>query len=335
MTAISEKTVLLFFEEYEVDRFVPGDRYLKRLVRPLHAALTGRRHRISGFARAYRMLVDALRRQGYDVRSNEHRLARRNPRHPVGIFGYPSLLEGWTLPNPAVLGVGLYDHPALAPGLMDDPRNRSYLVSSEWMRAMFARHYGDRVGLWFAGIDVAEWHDTRNDAKDVDILVYDKIRQDRDHFDRELVNPIMERLAARGLRVESLRYGQYDRAGYRAALSRARGLLYLSPSETQGIAYQEAMASNVPVLAWENGLWLDSRRPRWEAEPVRASSVPYFSPECGETFGGIGDFDAALDRFRGGLGGYEPRAYVARELSPERSAEMYMDHYRRAALPAG
>ncbi|HYW07946.1 MAG TPA: hypothetical protein VE913_13380 [Longimicrobium sp.] len=335
MTAISETTVLLFFEEYEVDRFIPGDRYLKRLVRPLHAALTGRRHRISGFARAYRMLVDALRRQGYDVRSNDYRLARRNPRHPVGIFGYPSLLEGWKLPNPAVLGVGLYDHPSLAPRLMDDPRNRSYLVSCEWMREMFAPHYGDRVGLWFAGVDVAKWHDTRNDAKEVDILVYDKIRQHRDHFHRDLVNPIMERFAARGLRVESIRYGEYDHAGYRAALSRARALLYLSPSETQGIAYQEAMASNVPVLAWDNGFWLDPRRAEFTPHPVPASSVPYFAPECGEKFSGIGDFDAALDRFWGGLGGYQPRAYVARELSPVRSAEMYMDHYRRAAIPTG
>jgi len=334
MAAISENTVLLYFQEYEVDRFIPGDRYLKRIVRPLHARLTGRRHRVSGFGRAYLMLVDALRRRGYDVRLNDQGLARRNPEHPVGLFGYPTLLERWKLPNPAVLGVGLYDHPGLAPTLMDDPRNRSYLVSSEWMREMFAPYYGDKVGLWFAGIDVAEWTDTRDHAKDIDFLVYDKIRQDREHFDRELVNPLLERLAARGLRVVTLRYGEYDRRGYRAALSRARGLLYLSPSETQGIAYQEAMASNVPVLAWDNGFWLDPRRADFEPGPVRASSVPYFGPRCGERFTGIGDFDAALDRFQGSLGGYDPRDFVARELSPERSADAYMEYYRGAARPA-
>ncbi|HEX2095169.1 MAG TPA: hypothetical protein VHG28_22415, partial [Longimicrobiaceae bacterium] len=118
MSRLTDRTVLLFYKEYERDRWFPGDRYLKRVVRPVYARLTGRRQRVSGFLVAYRLLVEALRRQGYDVRCNAYRLARRHPEHPVGLFGYPHLLEGWDLPNPAVLGPGLYDHPRLAPDLM-------------------------------------------------------------------------------------------------------------------------------------------------------------------------------------------------------------------------
>ncbi len=330
MPAPDDRTVLLFYREYEVDKWVPGDRYLKRVVRPLHARLTGRRHRVSGFRVAFDLLVEALRRRGCDVRVNDRRTARRHPEHPVGLFGYPSLLEGWDLPNPAVLGPGLYDHPSLAPDLMRDPRHRAYLVSCEWMRRMFARWYGEEAcRVWFAGIDVARWPDVRGRAKDVDVLVYDKVYFDRDRREAELLGPVRERLAARGLRTHALRYGFYDRDEYREALARSRCMLFLSANETQGLACQEAMASGVPVLAWDQGFWDDG--PRFEPEPVPASSVPYFAPECGERFRDLAGFDPALDRLLSGLDGYDPRGYVERELSLERSADAYLACYAQAA----
>ena len=328
---LGEKTVLLFYKDYEQDKWIPGDRALKRLVRPIYQRLTGRKPRVSGFLVAYLRLVKALRCSGYDVRLNDYRAARRNPGHPVGLFGYPRLLEGWKLPNPAVLGPGLYDHPKMAPRLMEDERNRAYLVCSEWVRELFARYYGDAVRIWFAGIDAALWDDTRSHPKDVDVLVYDKVYWDRERYEPELVNPVVERLERRGLKVLVLRYGTYDHQAYKRALSRSRSMLFLCANETQGLAYQEALVSNVPVLAWDQGWWQDPRRPEWEAEPVPASSVPYFNEECGEKFRSLEEFDAAFERFWENLEGYAPRDYVTRELSLERSAEAYMACYAEAA----
>jgi hypothetical protein len=334
MSGLSDRTVLLFFRGFETDRWLPGDRYLKRIVRPLYNRFT-RRQKITGFEMAFQLLAKALERRGYDVRRNAYGLARRNPGHPVGLFGYPHLLEGWDLPNPAVLGPGLYDHPTLAPELMRDERFRFYLVSSEWMRRMFAPFYGDACVLWFAGIDAEKWPDRRGERKDIDVLVYDKIRWERERYEPELLEPVLASLARRGLRTESVRYKEYDHAVYRELLGRSRAVLFLCEHETQGIAYQEALASNVPVLAWDNGFWLDPNRAKYEPEPVPASSVPYFSPECGERFRDAGEFEAALDRFWANLDRYEPRRYVTRELSLERSADAYMDYYTRAAaVPA-
>jgi hypothetical protein len=332
MPELGENTVLLFYREHESDTLVPGDRHLKRLIRPLYHRLT-RRQKVSGFLVWYQLLVKALRAQGLDVRHNDFRLARRNPRHPVGLIGYPEILRGWSLPNPAVLGPGLVDHPKLAPELMRDPRFRSYVVTCGWMRELFAPYYGaERVVSWYAGIDLAEWPDTRGQAKDVDVLVYDKIRWNRDRMVPELLDPLLRALAARGLRVESVRYKEYDHAVYRELLGRSRAMVFLCEHETQGMAYQEALASNVPILAWDNGFWLDPHRAEWEDLPVPASSVPYFSAECGERFRGAGELEEALERFWGRLDGYTPRAFVARELSQKGSAELYMRHYRAAAV---
>jgi glycosyltransferase involved in cell wall biosynthesis len=97
------------------------------------------------------------------------------------------------------------------------------------------------------------------------------------------------------------------------------------------MAYQEAMASNVPILAWDQGYWLDPNRDQWEERPVPASSVPYFSPDCGERFTSAADFAPALDRLWAKLNEYAPRGYVGEQLSLRESAERYLAAYQDAA----
>jgi hypothetical protein len=325
-----DKTVLLFFADVERDTFVKNDRHVRRLLRRYYHAFK-KGQRVSGFGVAFMLLTRALESQGYRVVVNDRALARRMPQYPVGIAGYPQILDGWDLPNPAVLGPGLLDHPNLSPRLMEDPRFRSYIVPSEWMRAVFEKSYPRRCVLWYAGIDIGQWPDLGAEPKDVDVLVYEKILWDRARKEPAVLEPILGELRRRGLRIEVLRYGRYLLEDYRALLRRSRSMLFLCEHETQGLAYQEAMASNVPILAWDQGLWLDPQRLRYETEPVRASSVPYFAPQCGETFTGVDDFQAVLDRFLARLGSYTPRRYVAENLSLESSARRYWEAYVAAA----
>ncbi len=68
---------------------------------------------MSGLQIWFLALRTALERAGHRVVVNDYALARRNPRYPVGIAGYPHILGRWTLPNPAILGPGLIDHPTI------------------------------------------------------------------------------------------------------------------------------------------------------------------------------------------------------------------------------
>src|SRR4029077_1716509 len=113
----------------------------------------------------------------------------------------------------------------------------------------------------------------------------------------------------------------------RRLLQRSRALVFLCEHETQGIAYQEALASNVPVLAWDNGYWLDPLLCRGSDKMIPASSVPFFSAECGERFTELMGFEAALSRFLERLPSMQPRRYVIENLSMERSAEIYAKVY--------
>jgi glycosyltransferase involved in cell wall biosynthesis len=321
-----QKIVLLFFKNYEADSFVKYDRYLKRLLRPLYQKLH-RRQKKSGFAVSFELMCRALRGSGYTVRINDYRTARKNPAYPVGIVGFPSILENWTLPNPAVLGPSLYDHPRLAPDLLKDPRFRKYAVLAPWTLDVYKPVYGDACFTWFAGIDLDAWPDLSGHPKSFDFLVYDKIRWDHDALKKAMIDPIVATLKQKGLTFRLLRYAMHDHDTYRTALAEARGLLFLCEHETQGLAYQEAMASNVPVFAWDNGFWADPLWKRFGEAPPPASSVPFFSPACGETFRDMTQFDAALDRFMAKRESYAPRGYVRTHLSLERSAGLYADQY--------
>jgi hypothetical protein len=326
------RDVLIFFEDRDRDTFVAGDRRLRRKLRKTVGLFRPHKQRVTGFEVSFNLLRRALERAGQTVHVNDFRLARRHPHFPVTVCGYTHILDRWDLPNPAVLGPGLYDHPKQSPQLMQDPRFRSYLMLCGWMKDMFATIY-DPSGLrmWFGGIDLAEWPDTSDQTKDIDVLVYDKIRWRREHYEPNLLVPVLDELSRRGLRFEVLRYGRYIHEAYRKMLARSRSMVFLCENETQGMAYQEAMASNVPILAWDQGYWLDPNRAKWTDQPVPATSVPYFSENCGDRFVDIEAFSGMLDHFWDRLESYTPREYVAKSLSFHESAELFLEAYYHAA----
>ena len=336
MESVTSSTVLLFYGDCERDRFFRHDRYVRRLLRPGYKLLKGDQS-VSGFYVWFQSLVKALRQAGQEVVIDDYDRARRNPEFPVGLVGYPSILTGWDLPNPAILGPGMYDHPALHAGLMADPRFRAYIVSCQWMDDMFRPSYGSTLVRWYAGIDTHLWPDTRGERKTIDVLVYDKIRWNREQYEPSLLNPILAELQRRGLSYRVVRYGHHQHRGYRKLLRNAQAMIFLCEHETQGLAYQEAMASNLPILAWDPGYWVDPKRPVDPSISIPATSVPYFSPSCGETFENIAEFHRKFPSFWEQRAAYEPRRFVQQHLSLAGSAELYLRAYRAvgAAPPAG
>ncbi|HEU0118084.1 MAG TPA: glycosyltransferase [Alphaproteobacteria bacterium] len=322
----AQRTVLLFYKEYEADKFIKGDRYLKRVLRPLYH-LTHRRQKKSGFAVSFELMCRALTKAGYDVRINDYKTAHNNPDYPAGVVGFPLILDNWTLPNPVVLGPSLYDHPMLRPDLFDDKRFKKYAVLAPWTLDMYKPVYGDRCFSWFAGIDLEQWPDLSQQKKKYDFLVYDKVRWDHDKFETSLIAPLVETLKRRNLSYRMVRYKMYDHKVYKQLLNECRAIIFLCEHETQGLAYQEAMASNIPILAWDNGFWADPLWKKYGGAPPAASSVPFFSPACGETFRDMPEFDAALTRFLNNLSDYRPRQYVADSLNMTKSARIYADQY--------
>lgn len=282
---------------------------------------------ISGFYSWYTLLVRSLKEKGYRVYENNYALARANPEYPIGVVGTPLCIKNWSLPNPAVLGPCMYDHPSLNPSLMQDKRFKYYLITCEWLKDVFAEVYGESCVIWNAGIPLDEWSDTSKNEKFIDVLIYDKIRWERNKIIPFVLEPIITYLKLKNMSYTVLQYGDISHERYKEHLSCSKSMIFLCEHETQGMAYQEALASNVPILAWDYGWWTDPVWTVFAKKPIQATSIPYFSDECGEKFKMTSEFSRTFEKFWSNIEKYQPRNYIKKHLSLSKSAEQYAAYY--------
>lgn len=197
------------------------------------------------------------------------------------------------------------------------------------MRAMFEPFYGDSVHAWPVGIDTASWSPTPARAKDIDVLVYDKILWRQPDTETGFVGPLRAALQRRGLRIATIRYGHYREEELRALVARSRCMVFLCEHESQGIAYQQVLSCGVPILAWDRGgLWPDPSYYPQRARFGPVTSVPYWDERCGSRFTALSEFDERFDDFWTHVldGAFAPREYVEEHLTLEKSAQRYLAH---------
>jgi hypothetical protein len=314
----------LFYEEPEGDRWLPFDRYPRRVVRRL---VRGPR-KIGGQERVFLNLCAGLRKIGVPFRCNDYSYAQQHPRELACIVGKPFVLDKIRWKNPLLFGASVFSHPLADPDLLGRmPAIRRILVPGEWMRRMWEPYYGDRVTAWAVGIDTEHWVPRAQEKKEADILIYDKVRWHHDQFETTLLTPAREILASRGLKVREIRYGSYAEEDFRRLLGQCRAMLFLCEHETQGIAYQQALAAGVPILAWNRGGdWQD---PQFFPDRVKygpVSSVPYWDMRCGLTFASIAELPQRLDQFLSQLQSrsFAPRDFILENLTLERCAAAYL-----------
>jgi hypothetical protein len=321
--------VLLFYDGYDLqaEPKLAGAMYARARSAARYAYRTLRQQQVwTGFYTAFRSLRESLRRAGCDVQVNNFALALRHPRYPIGIAGYPSALSKVALPNPAIFGPGDCGTPEQAPRLLKETGIRRLIQPCEWAAALYRSTCGDSMLVWPAGIDTDAYADASAHAKNIDVLVYDKIRWYREREVPRVLERVTRHLDQKGRSYEVLRYGQHRHDRFLHLARRSRALLFLCEHETQGLACQEAMSCNVPVLAWDEGVLVDPQQQRFIPPGLTVSSVPYFDHRCGERFR-IDAFEGTFATFWDKLPHYAPRQYILDNLSMSRSASAYLQAY--------
>ena len=322
------RVCLYYVREQEPDRWVPGDRF----VRPMLRRLVRGRGAPSGVDKVFLNLALGLRRLGIPSEVNLP-FRRLRPDDLVGVIGRGRRsLDGYDRPNPIVAGVAMMTHPSEWPTLCEEYPVVRHLQHSRWANDVYVPYFGSRCTVWPVGIDTEAWRPAPAASKRVDFLIYEKFRWDHAHWNSTLLEPALERLRAAGLTYEILHYGAYGPDEYRSALGRARAMLFFCSHESQGLAYQEALSSGVPVLAWDPGECLDPNRFAWGDPFIPATSVPYFDERCGLRFGGASAFAERLAQFLDmqRTGAFAPRDYMLETLTLERCAKLYLHILRDA-----
>lgn len=329
---MSQKPLNIFYEEPESDRWLPYDRFPRKIIREF---IRGK-PRPGGVMMVALELMRGLDKLNIPYRFNDYKYADKHPDELVCIIGKPHLLFKRKWKNPILFGAGVFSHPIEHIDLLDKlPNIKKILVPGNWMKEMFEPFYPGKVISWPVGIDTDKWKDLSNNKKDFDFLVYNKIRWDHDKMNNQLVQPIKDILKKNSLSFTEIVYGNYNHDELFEKLSKSKAVVFICEHETQGIAYQQILSTNTPILAWDrNEYWEDPYYfpNRVKYKPV--SSVPYWNDSCGLKFKNLEEFESNLLKFKESVNSnvYKPREFIIQNLSLEKCALEYCNIVNKIEL---
>jgi glycosyltransferase involved in cell wall biosynthesis len=246
----------------------------------------------------------------------------------LGIQG----VKGLKKETPVIAAIG-FPYPAELPDLCKQYNVKKYLQHSDWTLdlARSSGIYDDNIfDLWPAGINTEQWTPAPERAKkETDVLIYNKLYWETEKVNEELLQPIKNHLQSNGYTYTEIIYGKYSPQEYAEKLKGSKVMIFLSAHESQGLAYQECLSCEVPVIAWNPGFWLDPVRFKYNRPVVKASSVPYFDERCGMKFNNAAEFTSVFGEFfeKALSNKFKPREYILENLSIERSTERMLEIY--------
>jgi len=276
-------------------------------------------------------LMQGLDKLNIPYRFNDFSYAKKHPEECVCIIGKPHLLFNRQWKNPILFGPGTYSHPTDCTDLFTKyPNVKKFIVACDWMKGMFSPYYKEEnIVIWPVGIDTTKWHPTiKSSEQPIDFLIYDKIRWEHAYYEKQLISPLINKLKSKNLTYDVIKYGSYTHDILIQKLSRCKSVIFLCEHETQGLAYQQILSTNTPILAWDReGYWQD---PAYYPDKVKyepVNSVPYWSDICGMKFKNIDTFESVLSSYlkKKSQNYFAPRNFILENLTLEISARKYYD----------
>lgn len=313
----------IFYEEPDPDRWINFDRYPRRLIRRLVRG----KQRPGGVGTIAINLLKGFDKLNIPYRLNDYKYIKEHPEEIACIIGKPHVLFDKNWKNDIIFGAGIYSHPIECPDLLIKyPNVKRFLVPGEWMKNMFEPFYHDKVLSWAVGIDTEVWSPQLKLVPETDFLIYDKIRWEHDKYKADIIDPICKSIDEKSLTYSFIRYGTYSHEELKHKLGQAKAVIFLCEHETQGLAYQQILATGIPILAWDRGgYWQDLYYYPDKVKYQPVSSVPYWDDRCGMKFTNADDFKKELTVFLTRLDEFKPRDYIMENLTLESAAQAYLE----------
>jgi hypothetical protein len=168
---------------------------------------------------------------------------------------------------------------------------------------------GEKIVVWFAGVaDNGEKF-----AKAQNIMIFNKNKNST------LANQIRDFVNSQGLKVKLETYGKIKHKNYLENLKITRLMIYISGSESQGLAMFEAWMANVPTLVWNRG-YLKYKNYKWQGN----TSAPYLNQATGRYFKDFEDFKQVFNQFL--TQNFSPRLWVLNNATDKISAEKFITY---------
>jgi hypothetical protein len=163
--------------------------------------------------------------------------------------------------------------------------------------------------VWPAGVDTEFWRPAAGGDRRR-ILVFEK----QTVGPVGPVDPYVAYLRNAGYDVTVVQYGRYAHTAYRDLLQDSQLMVGFVTNESQGIAWAEAWAMDVPTMIWRNTLATYHQR------SYRCSTAPYLNSQNGLFFDDLEDFKVKLALWERTRSAFAPREWTLANMSDEVSA---------------
>lgn len=205
-----------------------------------------------------------------------------------------------------------------------------FLAPSNAVGATY-EYYGvpkDRIKIWPVGIDTQYFPDVSNSVKSQDAVLYFKRRSPGE------LRQVIKLLENEGQTYTVLKYGHYTKEDFKQVLQASRYAVILDGTESQGIALQEIMSSNLPLFVFDQ-IYAGEAPNQYLREFLSPTTVPYWSESCGikvptDMFGqskkyyiSIPDSAGAFREFLNRQKNFSPRTFIVENLSLKKQAREF------------
>lgn len=203
-------------------------------------------------------------------------------------------------------GPNLVIAPPESDGIINDPAIDKIIFPSQWTKDFYVSFdpaFLEKIEICPAGVALPKGELL---AERDSVIIYDK-----QSSDPGLIELVKSHLAKKQIKFVEVSYGHFNQNQYFDMLHRAKAMIYLSDSESQGLALQEAWIRDVPTLVWNRG-YMEYNNYRWDSEKI---SAPYLVPSAGDFFQDKNDFESCFFDFWQNLHSFSPSAYALSHLT--------------------
>lgn len=283
---------------------------------------------INGPNKVVNNLIEGLRKLGYPYCINKDLQATSQ----LWIHDDPlALEEAARLKLDAIAGPNIYILPKNIPEKID----MSYLVyiqPSKWIRDFWLEVGFKRCPLdvWPSAIDTEEFSE-RPRPQDGKVLIYFKQRY------VEELDFIKDLLEKKNIKYEVITYGFYGQKEYVEKLKNVRYVIWIGRHETQGIALEEALSMNVPMIVWDVesiGHWSPRQKDKniystEELAYTNTTSAEYFDERCGIKTKFQDTIESSIEKMETDWEKLLPRQYILENLGLEKQARELLYLYTK------
>ena len=149
------------------------------------------------------------------------------------------------------------------------------------------------------------------------VMVYTKVRHPSN------AQYVFDFLRSRGDEYYHIQYGSYNETDFKNQLADTKFVIWIGSHESQGYAFQETLALNIPILLWEaptmhvefnrdNKYTYESYRDKY---PLFATTANAWSSECGIKFYEQWEFETRFQQMNERIDSFTPRKFIESQLS--------------------